>query len=251
LACTGKVRPKSAASGRVALQPRRLLLPAFTTLPIDTLTGAVGRRPSGARLYHHGSRFGPPERRKIDRNVRVRILHLAIALDRRTRQRGQHGGVLKRTGIEILRVLLFEFLNITTGECWPSLDMIADRARCCVETVRKAIRALEAAGVIETTRRKIVVSFTSRVHRVRYDIAVQTSNSYVFNIPLPDRPTEGDLAAPLLRPPPEADTKFRDETNSLIKNAINKTPPPDRDVGDLNAVKAYWTTELLGTDIPG
>jgi hypothetical protein len=37
----------------------------------------------------------------------------------------------------------------------------------------------------------------------------------------------------------------------LIKNAINKTPPPDRDVGDLNAVKAYWTTELLGTDIPG
>src|SRR4051794_35046628 len=90
-------------------------MPAFTTLPVDPVTGAVGRRASGAPLYHRGSQLGPPERRRLDRNIRVRILHLAIALDRRTKQRGMHGGILKRTGIEVPRTLLFTFLNMQTG----------------------------------------------------------------------------------------------------------------------------------------
>jgi hypothetical protein len=30
----------------------------------------------------------------------------------------------------------------------------------------------------------VVASFTSRVPRVRFDVAVQTSNAYRFNIPL-------------------------------------------------------------------
>ena len=29
-------------------------MPAFTTLPVDTITGAIGKRPSGAPLYHRG-----------------------------------------------------------------------------------------------------------------------------------------------------------------------------------------------------
>ena len=65
----------------------------------------------------------------------------------------------------------------------------------------ESIRALEAAGIVQTMRRKVVASFTSRLHRARYDVAVQDSNSYLFNTPLPDRPTEGDLALPLLQPP--------------------------------------------------
>jgi hypothetical protein len=198
-------------------------MPAFTSLPVHPLTGAIGRRPSGAPLYHRNSQFGPPERRRLDRNMRPRILHLATALDRRTRQRGQHGGVLKRTGIEVLRTLLFTFLNMQTGACFPSHQQIAEAASCCVETVRKAIRALEAAGIIETVRRKCVATFTSRQHRARYDIAVQDSNSYIFNVPLPDRPTEGDLALPLLRPPSKADARNRHETTQEILNTL----PPD------------------------
>src|SRR3954462_2801516 len=167
-------------------------MPAFVTLPIDPVPGAVGRRPSGARLYHRNSRFGPPERRPIDRNMRVRLFYLAPALDRGTRQPRQHGGCIGRLGVEVLRVLLFTFLNTKTGECFPSHEQIAQAARCCIETVRRAIRALEAAGIIETTRRKVVASFTSRVHRARFDCPVQCSNSYVFNVALPDRPAEGD-----------------------------------------------------------
>jgi hypothetical protein len=200
-----------------------MLLTAFTTLPADPITGAIGRRASGAPLYHRGSQFGPPERRKLDRNLRVRLLYLAIALDRRTRQKGQHGGILKRTGIEVLRQLLFTFLNMQTGACFPSHAQIAQAAGCCIETVRKAIRALEAAGIIETMRRKVVATFTSRQHRARYDVAVQDSNSYVFNVPMPDRPTEGDVALPLIRPLSEADARFRHETNHDLKNTL----PPD------------------------
>ena len=62
-------------------------------------------------------------------------------------------------------------------------------------------------------------SFTSAVHRVRFDIAVQTSNSYVFNFALPDRAEFGDLALPLLRPR-EVESKFRGETSSPAKNTL-------------------------------
>jgi hypothetical protein len=195
-------------------------MPAFTTLSVDTVTGAVGRRPSGAPLYRRGSVFGGPACRKLDRNMRVRLLYLATALDRRTRQRGQHGGILKRTGIEVLRQLLFTFLNMQTGACFPSHEQIAQAAGCCIETVRKAIRALEAAGIVQTVRRKVVATFTSRLHRARYDVAVQDSNSYVFNVPRPDRPTEGDLASPLFRPGLEADARSRHETNHDLKTIL-------------------------------
>src|SRR4051812_23697431 len=198
-------------------------MPAFTTLPVDLITGAIGRRASGAPLYHRGSQFGPPERRRLDRNMRVRLLHLAIALDRRTRQKGQHGGILKRTGIEVLRQLLFTFLNMQTGACFPSHQQIAEAASCCIETVRKAIRALEAVAIIQTVPRNVVATFTNRPHRARHDIAVQDSNSYLFNTPLSDRSTEGDLVLPLLRPTSEADAKSQHETTQQILDTL----PPD------------------------
>ena len=45
--------------------------------PADPLVGAVPH----------------PERRKLDRNLVARILYLAEALERRTRGKGQHGGL--------------------------------------------------------------------------------------------------------------------------------------------------------------
>src|SRR3954454_23867930 len=150
--------------GGLFSQPKGGFMPAFTTLPVDPVTGAIGRRASGAPLYHRGSQFGPPERRKLDRNMRVRILHLAIALDRRTKQPRQHGGILKRTGVEVLRILLFTFLNMQTGACFPSHEQISRPAGSRLETAGKAMRALEPAGIISTARRKIVASFTSRQH---------------------------------------------------------------------------------------
>ena len=53
-------------------------------------------------------------------------------------------------------------------------------------------------------------------------MAVQDSNSYVFNVPLSDRSTEGDLTGPLFVPRLEADARSRHETN----HEILKTLPP-------------------------
>ena len=175
-------------------------MPAISNLS-DAVTGTIGRRPSGARLYHRNSRFGDPERRKLDRNLVARILFLAEALDRRTRGKGQHGGLLKAKGLDVLRALLRGFYSYRTGECFPSHEAIAKAAGCCVETVRQKLRALEAAGIIQTIRRKIVVSVGSRARRERYDFAVQTSNSYVFNVA--DRPTGGSRAIWRCRCSPE------------------------------------------------
>lgn len=183
-----------------------------------------GRRPSGARLYHRNSRFGDPERRRLDRNVVARILYLAEALDRRTRGKGQHGGLLKAKGLDVLRALLRRFYGYRDGTCFPSYEAIAEAAGCCRATAAAKLRILEELGIIETIRRKVVERFTSAVHRVRFDFAVQTSNSYVFNFALVDRPQHGDLALPLLRPtgftvePVEAGSKFQTETSQGLES---------------------------------
>ena len=145
----------------------------------------------------------------------------------------QHGGgTFKCTRIAVLRVLLFTFLNMQTGECWPSYEKIAAAAGYYIETVRKALRALEVVGMIPATRRIIRATFMSHAQRLRYDVIVQTNNSYVFNIPLPDRPTEDGLSSPLFQPQPqtEADTRFRRETNHAVKirETAPTTPPTSR-----------------------
>ena len=228
-------------------------MPAFTALPVDHLTGAVGRRLSGAPLYHRGSQFGPPDGRRLDRNLVAKILFLAEALDRRTRGPRQHGGLLKAKGLDVLRALLRRFYSHRDGTCFPSYDAIAEAAGCCRATVAAKLRILEQLGIVETIRRKVIASFTSRAHRVRFDVAVQTSNSYRFNLPITDRPTHGDLGLPLLKPKQvnetssvsaasEAESKFQPETSSeILKKA--KT--------DLATAKARWTAILLGSDSAG
>ena len=95
--------------------------------------------------------------------------------------------------------------------------------------MRKKLRALEAAGIIQTIRRKVVASFTSRVRRVRFDFAVQTSNSYVFNF-ADARPAgawrSGAAAAakPQQSRGSEPDAKFRHETSLEIKTNLTAGP---------------------------
>jgi hypothetical protein len=62
-----------------------------------------------------------------------------------------------------------------------------------------------------------------KAHRVRFDVAVQTSNSYRFNTPVMDRPWHGDLGLLLLKPRPEAESELQSKTS----NQILDTLPPD------------------------
>jgi hypothetical protein len=228
-------------------------------ITLEPLTSSPGRRPSGARLYHRGSVFSEPVRCRMDRAHAWRLLTHAEALERETRVPGKHGGCLKRTGLDVLRALLRHFYSYRHGTCFPSYEAIARAAGCCVETVRKAIRRLEAAGILSTLRRKMVTSFTSRVHRVRFDVAVQTSNSYTFNAP-GNRPAAAPQQNSRETDASEADAKFRCETSDTIKSK-RRAPiasliqprriPTDMPETDLNAEKARWIAALLGTDGAG
>jgi Helix-turn-helix domain len=235
-------------------------VPEFT---LDPLTAAPGRRPSGARLYHRGSVFSEPARCRMDRAHAWRLLAHAEALERDTRAPGKHGGCLKDSGLKVLRALLRHFYSYRHGTCFPSYEAIARAAGCCVETVRKAIRRLESAGILSTIRRKIVTSFVSRGHRVRFDVAVQTSNSYTFNAP-GGRPNAQPVPDPQQKATEtaasEADAKFRRETSERIKSK-GGTPiasliqprqmPAEEPETDLNAEKARWIAALLSDSAAG
>ena len=102
----------------------------------------------------------------IDRNERARLLFQAEALDRRTHQPGQNGGCLKRTGLAVLKALLFGFANAVTGRCDPGYDALARAAGVARSTVAVALARLEATGLIVRTRRQVGV--------------IRLTNAYVF-----------------------------------------------------------------------
>ena len=89
-------------------------------------------------------------------------------------------------------------------------------------------------------RRKVVASFVSRAHRVRFDVAVQTSNAYRFNFPHADRRQHGDLALPLLRKEPES--KIQTETGELKKKLTCRPSPRRRSRRSARAtgISARW-----------
>jgi hypothetical protein len=141
---------------------------------------------------------------RIDRNARARLLFHAEALDRRTRLPGRHGGVLKRTGLAVLRALLFGFANIVTARCDPSFDTLARVSGCARSTVAVALSRLEAAGLLERVRRQ--------VGRVRY------SNAYRF-------PAAETLPGPRISPK----SGFRGETTTnLTTNYPDEPKAPSR-----------------------
>src|SRR5271166_5181005 len=87
--------------------------------------------------------FGDGRPRPMDRNAKVRIMHLARALSHRT-EPGKHYGQITAKALAVLEALLWGFHNARSGICFPSLATIGERARCAVSTVQKAIAALEA-----------------------------------------------------------------------------------------------------------
>jgi DNA-binding MarR family transcriptional regulator len=126
--------------------------------------------------------------RPLDRNQRSRVMFLAEKLDAKTHEPGQHGGCLKRSGLQVLRVLIFHFHNVHCGRCDPSLETIAKAAGMAKSTVVAALQRLEDAGIIERIRR---AQWIKQYGRKRL---VQWSNAYLLNVPNQFRSEEGDYA---------------------------------------------------------
>jgi len=64
-----------------------------------------------------------------------------------------HGKTIGPLGI-LVYVGLARYANRTTGQCWPSIDLIARTVRLARSTVKIYLRKLEAAGLISITERR-------------------------------------------------------------------------------------------------
>ncbi len=142
------------------------------------------RKEKLVRKFRKGAVYARPEdcRRQINRNERAAIIYCAEQRELRTKGKGQKSGIIGQTGIRVLRCLLFQFHNTTTGQCDPSYTAIQARTGLCRGAVADALHRLELAGVIQVIRR--IVRSGWRV--------VQTTNAYIFQAADPKAPPSLD-----------------------------------------------------------
>ena len=173
-----------------AIEARRAALtgqgPLWASRPALGRPGSA-RRLENRRPERREKMFGLGRPRALDRNAKVRIMHWARCLARRT-EKGRAYGVVTAKALAVLEALLWGFHNAKSGLCFPSYEKIAEAAGCARSTVAEAIRALEDAGIL---------SWVQRVKRVRERCSdllgdngwrwrvLRTSNAYAFADPSP------------------------------------------------------------------
>jgi hypothetical protein len=102
-------------------------------------------------------------------------MYLAEITERKTKPEGKKNGALGGPcGLQVLRALLFGFMNLSTGRCDPSYSELEDRTGYCRDTIANCIKALESSGLLLVTRRMVRVV----VNGVR--VPRQISNAYGF-----------------------------------------------------------------------
>jgi hypothetical protein len=134
----------------------------------------------GQRRRRREKLFGVGRPVPLDRNAKVRIMHWARCLARRT-EKGRAYGVVTAKALAVLEALLWGFHNAKSGLCFPSYETIAAAADCARSTVYEAIKALEDAGIM---------SWVHRLKRVRVpcaDLFGETTGSRV----VPQRTSNG------------------------------------------------------------
>jgi hypothetical protein len=156
--------------------------------PGSPVHGEHGRHlPAGQHRRPREKMFGVGRPRALDRNAKVRIMHWARCLARRT-EKGKAYGVVTAKALAVLEALLWGFHNARSGLCFPSYERIAEAAGCARSTVAEAIRTLENAKILSWVHR------IKRVREPRPDLlgdngwrwrVLRTSNSYAFNDPSP------------------------------------------------------------------
>ena len=70
--------------------------------------------------------FGLGRPRALDRNAKIRIMHWARCLSRRT-EKGRAYGVITAKAVAVLEALLWAFHNAKRGWCFPSYERIAEQ----------------------------------------------------------------------------------------------------------------------------
>ena len=206
----GQIADAEAEAVSAAIEARRAALAGEPCRHPNRPKAAVGL-PRASRRREKMFGLGRP--RALDRNAKVRIMHWARCLSRRT-EKGRAYGQLTAKAVAVLEALLWAFHNAKSGLCFPSYETIAEAAHCARSTVAEAIRALEEAGVL---------TWVQRIKRVREacpDLlgdngwrwrVLRTSNSYAFTDPSPaaDRPNSSKSEKPTGTPNQDFFSSFR------------------------------------------
>jgi DNA-binding transcriptional ArsR family regulator len=183
--------------------------------------------------------FGDGRPRGLDRNAKVRIMHRARALSRRT-EKGKHYGIITAKALDVLHALLWVFHNGRSGLCFPSYEAIAEKAGCARSTVGEHIKALEDAGLLTWVNRLVRVRercedlFGHMGSRVR---VIRTSNGYQFRDPLP---TEGGQAAGLFGHSSKSEIPSGNSNQDSISSLAPPAPPQIDPSTELGAALLSW-----------
>src|SRR4051812_14929814 len=171
--------------------------------------------------------FGAGPRLPLDREAKVRIMHLARVLVRKT-EKGKHYGVLTGKFVDVLHALLWLIHDGRSGQCNPAYETIADKAACARSTVWEAIRALEQVGLLAWVNR------LTRIREREVDLfgrtvwvlkVVRTSNAYTFRDPKAPAPCGKSSKSEFPRGP-------QDEVKNQPKSAVENPPfDPDSPLG--------------------
>jgi hypothetical protein len=139
-------------------------------------------RPAREKVFRTvlGSPMGQKAKKAIIRSVDL--------YNAKNRKPGEHHGPITPAFQRVLIAMLWKFHNSRTGYCFPSYETIAAAAKCCRDTVKEAIKALEAADILTWVNRfdKIRTQCRDFLGQVvtRWQV-IRTSNAYCFRDPLP------------------------------------------------------------------
>ena len=97
--------------------------------------------------FRHGATFVAdwrPHSRVLDRNERAKIMFLAEAFaSAAASNRAATTGLLGYRALQLLRCLMFGFLNHRNGLCCPSYDTLQERTGLCRQSIAVGLARLE------------------------------------------------------------------------------------------------------------
>jgi hypothetical protein len=140
----------------------------------------------------------------MPRKVRGRLLEAAAKYDQvhrikhRTARNRRENGAIGHVGLNVLRSLLYDFLDCRTGRLDPAIATIAGRVGHSIGAVVDALKRLRAHGFLDWLRRYVPTGERG----IRGPQVKQTSNAYAITMP-------AQLAAMLASPLPDDDTHRR------------------------------------------
>lgn len=153
------------------------------------------------------------------------------------RGEGEHGGgavsvqvlsdvwtASRARGSDLLVLLALADQADDSGECWPSVRLIADRCRIDERTAQRRIRALEALGEVVVTRGGGRAKRGASVRSNRYRIVVHKGGVSPPGESPPVASDRGTAATQRVAPvPPLGVAPVPPE--SLIEPSLNQNPP--------------------------